>query len=150
LETRRKRRVSGLVKDSAEASEPEAVPESTNDEHLANNTLKAGNKRKLSVREDEASSTTLGRDDFSFNRKGDSGDDSAIQKPLKSLPQRGLAKTWEKRDETPLATKASRKALGESRLKATYLSLLIVSRNCEYRSSSFPYKSKNFASETNP
>ena len=122
LETRRKRRASSFMKEAKGKDDETALELSETSNHNSDalgQTLRAGAKRKLSVREDERDVATRSSDSdgFAFNRKTGSGtkphrDETSTTKS-RSESEPNKVSLDRKRDTSVL--KLNRRALGESK-----------------------------------
>ena len=127
LETRRRRRPSSLVRDTKTSDDPAAAKETEIVDGQTRDTgqaIRAGAKRKLSLREDDegsARSKTAESDGFAFNRKVESS-----KKPSRdensttpALVEKVSEKAALDRRREPTVTRFNRKALGESKHSVT-------------------------------
>ena len=123
LETRRRRRASSLMKemkDTDDDNHPEAPETLNNGSDTLDQTLRAGAKRKLSVRDDDKDlvAKPQNSDGFAFNRKTGSSTrsnrDESSKAKSRSESEPSKPPLDRKRDTSVL--KSNRRALGESKL----------------------------------
>ena len=123
LETRRKRRGSSLTRDAKTAEDQAALKETQTSEtrdSIAGQPLRAGAKRKLSLRDEDESAAQRNlpdSDGFAFSRKGTStarasrDENKVVNIEAAKVTENG---SLDRRRETS-ATRFNRKALGESK-----------------------------------